>query len=262
MGCRSGSVAVPRGMGPLSIGHGKTPFRDPSETLLPSGGSVARNESLAAISKRCSVPPFLQGKPCGRAKQGRFVIFAFSLVLQCLGFPNYPDAGKNSTKNLTVTTLFCAHQMLVEARIWEQCPHMLAGEAQGKWQIDPSLPIYRKALSKEKQDFYPYRPLKPPPPGKKGKTCNPRIGESLRGKWKGANRTESLWEGNLPLRGSLRGRVFRGFQRSSQRQISLSEALSPVSPKRVAPWTFSKKRNKRNPQEMRKGKDRVALKDA
>ena len=37
----------------------------------------------------------------------------------------------------------------------------------------------------------------------------------------------------------------RGFQRSSQRpsqrQISLSEALSPVAPKRVAPWTFSKK---------------------
>ena len=66
------------------------------------------------------------------------------------------------------------------------------------------------------------------------------------------NRTESLSEGILPLRGSLRGRVFRGvqrilevfrgfhrflegfaeiFQRSSQRpsqrQISLSEALSP-----------------------------------
>ena len=76
---------------------------------------------------------------------------------------------------------------------------------------------------------------------------------------KRGNRTESLWEGNLPLRGSLRGRVFRGFQgvqrflevfrdfsegfqrssqrpsqRPSQRQISLSEALSPVAPNRVA----------------------------
>ena len=103
------------------------------------------------------------------------------------------------------------------------------------------------------------------------------------------NRTESLWEGNLPLRGSLRGpvrgrlfrdfsevlrgfqrllevlrgfrrfsEVFRGFkrllrgfqrflrgfqrfsQRPSQRQISLSEALGPVAPIRVAPWTFAK----------------------
>ena len=38
-------------------------------------------------------------------------------------------------------------------------------------------------------------------------------------------------------------RFVRGFQRSSQRpsqrQISLSEALSPVAPNRVAPWTFA-----------------------
>ena len=68
------------------------------------------------------------------------------------------------------------------------------------------------------------------------------------------NRTESLWEGNLPLRGSLRGRVskafrgfqrfsevlrgvFRGFQRSSQRP---SQGQIPVAPHRVAPWAFSK----------------------
>ena len=48
------------------------------------------------------------------------------------------------------------------------------------------------------------------------------------------NRTKTLWE-----------RFFRGFQRSSQRpsqrQISLSEALSPVAPNRVAPWTYSKR---------------------
>ena len=32
--------------------------------------------------------------------------------------------------------------MLVKTRIWEQCPHMLASIARGKWQIDPILPIY------------------------------------------------------------------------------------------------------------------------
>ena len=32
--------------------------------------------------------------------------------------------------------------MLVKPRTWEQCPHMLAGKARGKWQIDPILPIY------------------------------------------------------------------------------------------------------------------------
>ena len=42
------------------------------------------------------------------------------------------------------------------------------------------------------------------------------FGEGLRGNTIRGNRTESLWEGNLPLRGSLRGRVsevFRGFHR-------------------------------------------------
>ena len=65
----------------------------------------------------------------------------------------------------------------------------------------------------------------------------------LKGQMNRSNRTESLWEGDLPLRGSLRGRVFRVFcrgfqrffrgsqrssQRPSQRQISLSEAPSPA----------------------------------
>ena len=76
----------------------------------------------------------------------------------------------------------------------------------------------------------------------------PLIGERLRGKWIGATGLrasereiclsedlwEGLWEGEV-----FRGlRFFRGFQRSSQRhsqrQISLSEALSPVAPNRVA----------------------------
>ena len=37
------------------------------------------------------------------------------------------------------------------------------------------------------------------------------VRREFRGKMNRGNRTESLWEGNLPLRLSLRGRVFRGF---------------------------------------------------
>ena len=87
----------------------------------------------------------------------------------------------------------------------------------------------------------------------------PLLGESLKGQHDRGNRTESLREGNLPLRGSLRGRVFRGFQRFSEvSEISqrfsevlsetlseadfLSEALSPVAPNRVAPWACSNSR--------------------
>ena len=43
----------------------------------------------------------------GGVKQGRFVIFAFSLVLQYFGVPNYPEAEENSTKSVVV----CAPQM-------------------------------------------------------------------------------------------------------------------------------------------------------
>ena len=52
---------------------------------------------------------------------------------------------------------------------------------------------------------------------------NSYIGERLRGNTIRGNRTESLWEGNRPLRGSLWGRVFRGFHRFSE---VLSETLS------------------------------------
>ena len=45
----------------------------------------------------------------GGIKQGRFLSFCVSLVLQCLGVPRYPDTGKNSTKSVMVTPLFvCA----------------------------------------------------------------------------------------------------------------------------------------------------------
>ena len=80
------------------------------------------------------------------------------------------------------------------------------------------------------------------------------LGESSRGNGNRGNRPERFWEGNLPLRGHLRGRVFRGFQKilevfrglqrpfqtPFQRQISLSEALGPVAPSRVAPWNSYK----------------------
>ena len=72
-------------------------------------------------------------------------------------------------------------------------------------------------------------------------------GNTIRG-----NRPESLWEGNLPLRGALKisknlWKPLKNFwkplkasenppsQRPSQRQISHSEALGPVAPNRVAP---------------------------
>ena len=38
-------------------------------------------------------------------KTGLICQFAFSLVLQCLGVPRYPDAGENSTKHVIVTPL-------------------------------------------------------------------------------------------------------------------------------------------------------------
>ena len=43
-------------------------------------------------------------------------------------------------------TPFCALQMPVKTRTWEQCSHILAGKAEGKWQIDPFLPIYSRTL--------------------------------------------------------------------------------------------------------------------
>ena len=46
-------------------------------------------------------PPFLKGNlPLWGGK------IAFSLVLQCLGVPKYPDAGKDSTKSVIVAPLF------------------------------------------------------------------------------------------------------------------------------------------------------------
>ena len=41
-------------------------------------------------------------------------------------------------------TPFGVPQMLAKTRIWEQCPHMLADKARGKWQIDLILPKFCK----------------------------------------------------------------------------------------------------------------------
>ena len=42
----------------------------------------------------------------GGGETGSICHFAFSLVLQCLGVPKYPDAGKNSPINVIVTPPF------------------------------------------------------------------------------------------------------------------------------------------------------------
>ena len=82
--------------------------------------------------------PFQDGPPWGRVKQGRFVILRLgSQHTQMLG---------NTAWRVSLSHPFCVPQMLVQTRIWEQCPHMLGGKARGKWQIDPILPIYWPTL--------------------------------------------------------------------------------------------------------------------
>ena len=58
------------------------------------------------------------------------------------------------------------------------------------------------------------------------------FGERLKGNTIRGNRTESLWEGNLPTRGSLRvslrGRVFRGFQGFQRFSEIFSVLRSPL----------------------------------
>ena len=46
----------------------------------------------------------MRAPPLG--KEGSICHFPFSLVLLCLGVERYPDAGKNSTKNVIVTPPF------------------------------------------------------------------------------------------------------------------------------------------------------------
>ena len=99
---------------------------------------------------------------------------------------------------------------------------------------------------------YKSRHLKPP---EHFQNSLPLIGLRLRGNIIRGNKTESLWEESLPLRGPLKisenlWKPLETFwkplktsenppsQRPSQRQISLSEALGPVAPSRVAPWNL------------------------
>ena len=56
---------------------------------------------------------FLGGKS-GGGKTGSICHLAFSLVLQCLGVPSYPDTWKNSTKSVIVTPLFLRPNMVVK----------------------------------------------------------------------------------------------------------------------------------------------------
>ena len=62
----------------------------------------------------------------------------------------------------------------------------------------------------------------------------------IRGNTTRGNRPERFWEGNLRLRGSLRGRVFRGFGRFSEVFRDFSEIFplrvaGRVAPNRIAP---------------------------
>ena len=57
------------------------------------------------------------------------------------GGPKISRDWEKQHKKCHCHTPFCVPQMLVKNRTWEQCPHMLAGKARGKWQIDPILPI-------------------------------------------------------------------------------------------------------------------------
>ena len=53
-----------------------------------------------------------------RGKTGSVCHFAFSLVLQCLGVPRYPGAGKNSTKSVIVTRLVVCPKFRVFLNPW------------------------------------------------------------------------------------------------------------------------------------------------
>ena len=55
------------------------------------------------------------------------------------------------------------------------------------------------------------------------------FGERLRGNTVRDNRTESLWEGSRPLRGSLRGRVFRGRFHSQRLSVLLPLIALPLN---------------------------------
>ena len=70
-------------------------------------------------------------------KEGSICHFAFSLVLQCLGGLKIARCWEKQHEKCHYHAPFCVPQMLVKTRTWEQCPRMPAGQARGKWQIDP-----------------------------------------------------------------------------------------------------------------------------
>ena len=130
---------------------------------------------------------------------------------------------------------------------------------QKKWQNG-----YQKVTETEKSDLPPFAyPL-----------LRHAESQSLRGNRIRGNRTQSLWEKICLWEGVWEGlweggfseifqrfwEVFRGFERFSEfferfseiferfsevLSETLSEALSPVAPNRVAPWTFSNRTRKK-----------------
>ena len=73
----------------------------------PFSFGVRSRKTTAIYRRHGNFTPIQKGPLWGGGvKKGQFVIFCVSLVLQYLGVPTYPDAGKNSTKSVIVTPLF------------------------------------------------------------------------------------------------------------------------------------------------------------
>ena len=129
----------------------------PSEAKKPS--NISRTKNVALKLPKISLTK-------GYFGQFKGYIFAFLghfCFLLCLGgcgsqglynrsefyvFPCFAVFGSQDTQMLGKQhekcrrhIAFSVPQMLLETRTWQQHPHMPAGKARGKWQIDPFLPI-------------------------------------------------------------------------------------------------------------------------
>ena len=98
-----------------------------------------RGKCPRRASRRVVPLGWIYNVTCGGVKQGRFVILCFPLFCSVWLFQDTQMLGKQH-KECHCQTQVCLPQMLVKARIWEQCPHIWAGKTQEKWQIGPVLP--------------------------------------------------------------------------------------------------------------------------
>ena len=114
------------------------------ERALVLGGNAGRLlVSLAWLSEDLSIAHTetliwcIRGAfpPCGGQNR---VDLSFFPCFTVFGGPKIPRWWKNH-KKCHCHTPSHVPQMLAKTRTWEQCPHMLAGKAREKWQIDPML---------------------------------------------------------------------------------------------------------------------------